>query len=44
MTGKNSRMDYIITVNRKDYADALLPVMTLEAWMEMVSGMQKISK
>ena len=28
MTGKNSNMDYIITVNGKDYADAMLPVMT----------------
>lgn len=41
MTGKNSRMDYIITVNRKDYADALLPVMTPAAWIEMVGSMQK---
>lgn len=39
MTGKNNRMDYIITVNRKDYADALLPVMTPIEWMEMDGGM-----
>lgn len=38
MTGKNSRMDYIITGNCKDYANALLPVMTPAAWIEMVSG------
>ena len=38
MTGKNSRMDYIITGNCKDYANALLPVMTPAAWMEMVSS------
>lgn len=44
MTGKNSRMDYIITVNRKDYADALLPVMTPAAWIEMAGSMRKISK
>lgn len=41
MTGKNNRMDYIITVNRKDYTNALLPVMTPAAWIEMVGGMQK---
>ncbi len=41
MTGKNSRMDYIITVNRKDYADALLPVMPPAEWIEMADGMQK---
>lgn len=40
-TGKNSRMNYIITVNRKDYADASLPVMTPAAWIEMAGGMQK---
>ncbi len=39
MSGKNNRMDYIITVNRKDYADALLPVMTPTEWMEMDGGM-----
>ncbi len=38
MTGKNARMDYIITGNRKDYADAMLPVMTPVAWIEMASG------
>lgn len=27
-------------MNRKDYADALMPVMTPEAWIEM-AGMQK---
>lgn len=41
VTGKNSRMDYIITVNHKDYADAMLPVMTPEAWIEMTCNMQK---
>ena len=41
MTGKNCRMDYIITGNHKDYADALLPIMTPAAWIAMVGGMQK---
>ncbi len=41
MTGKNRGMDYIIMVNCKDYADALLPVMAPAAWIEMVGGMQK---
>lgn len=41
MTGKNSSMDYIITGNCKDYADALLPVMTPAAWVEMAGGIQK---
>ena len=36
MTGKNSRMDYIITMNRRDYANTLLPVMTPAAWIEMI--------
>lgn len=38
MTGKNSRMDYIITRNQKDYADALLPVITPAKWIEMGSS------
>ena len=41
MAGKNSGMDYIITVNHKDYADALLPVVTPAAWIEATGGMQK---
>lgn len=41
MTGKNSKMDYIITVNRKDYEDALVSVMTPSAWIEMAGGIQK---
>ena len=36
MTGKNSNMDYIITGNCKDYADARLPVMTPATWLKMV--------
>lgn len=35
-TGKNNRIDYIITANHKDYADAMLPVMTPAAWIRMV--------
>lgn len=41
MAGKNSRMDYIVTVNCKDYQDALLPVMTPAAWIEMADSMQE---
>lgn len=41
MAGKNSQMDYIVTVNCKDYSDALLPVMTPAAWIEMADSMQK---
>lgn len=41
MTGKNNRIDYIITVNRKDYADALLPVMTPGAWIKMTDNIQE---
>lgn len=40
-TGKNSGMDYVITVNRKDYAEAMLPVLTPAAWIEMVGGIRK---
>lgn len=35
-TGKNNRIDYIITVNHKDYEDALLPIITPAAWIEMI--------
>ncbi|MBD5495124.1 MAG: PIN domain-containing protein [Lachnospiraceae bacterium] len=41
MTGKNNGMDYIITANRKDYEDAMLPVMTPTAWIGTVGDMQK---
>lgn len=41
MTGKNSGMDYIITVNCKDYADAHLPIITPAAWIEMAGAIQK---
>lgn len=41
VTGKNNRKDYIITMNRKDYEDVRLPVMTPKAWMEMTDGMQE---
>ena len=33
MTGKNNAVDYIITVNKKDYADAKLPVQTPSDWI-----------
>ena len=33
--GKNNRIDYIITSNQKDYTDAILPVMTPAACIEM---------
>ncbi|MDE7339531.1 MAG: PIN domain-containing protein [Lachnospiraceae bacterium] len=36
MTGKNNGMDYIITANHKDYADAKLPVLAPKAWIEML--------
>lgn len=35
MAGKNSGMDYIITVNCKDYEDTMLPVITPAAWIEL---------
>ena len=41
MTGKNNGMDYIITANRKDYEDAMLPVMTPTSWIGTVGGIQK---
>jgi len=40
-TGENNRMDYIITVNHKDYENAMLPVITPTAWIEMIGNMQK---
>ena len=41
MAGKNSQMDYIVTMNCKDYPDALLPVTTPAAWIEMADSMQE---
>lgn len=40
-SGKNNGMDYIVTVNQKDYADALLPVLTPAACVEMIDHMQR---
>lgn len=42
MSGKNSRMDYIITENCKDYANVMLPVMTPEAWIDMTLDIQEL--
>lgn len=41
MTGKNNKADYIITGNQKDYTDALLPVLTPTACIELIDNMQK---
>jgi predicted nucleic acid-binding protein len=41
MTGKNSNMDYIITVDGKDYADAMLPVMTPAVWIEKAAFIEE---
>lgn len=38
MTGKNNGVDYIITLNRKDYEDISLPVQTPAVWLEKASG------
>lgn len=38
MAGTNNRVDYIITVNRKDYEDDSLPVLTPTDWMEKIAG------
>lgn len=35
MTGQNNRMDYLITVNKKDYKDIFLPVLTPAEWLEL---------
>lgn len=39
ITGKNSGADYIITVNRKDYETASLPVRTPAEWLADIGGM-----
>lgn len=44
MAGNNHGMDYIITVNSKDYLDALLPVMTPAVWIEMIARKKSIEK
>lgn len=33
MTGRNNRMDYLITANRKDYKDVSLSVLTPAEWL-----------
>ena len=38
-TGKNSGVDYIVTGNRRDYADVLLPVVTPKSCIEMIEHM-----
>lgn len=39
IAGKNSGADYIITVNRKDYETASLPVRTPAEWLADTGGM-----
>lgn len=36
MTGRNNQIDYIITVNEKDYKFALLPALRPDLWIEMM--------
>lgn len=33
MTGRNNRVDYLITANRKDYKDVSLSVLTPAEWL-----------
>ena len=40
MTGRNNRMDYLITANRKDYKDVSLPVLTPAEWLGLEDSMQ----
>lgn len=40
ITGKNNRVDYIITANCKDYSESTLPVMTPIAWIAMNNSEQ----
>lgn len=40
-SGKNNGVDYIVTWNQKDYADALLPVLSPTACIEMIDHMQE---
>ena len=41
MTGKNSMVDYVVTGNKKDYEDDLLPVLTLEECIKMIDNIKK---
>ena len=36
MTGQNNQMDYLITVNQKDYKDIQLSVLTPAEWLKPV--------
>lgn len=40
ITGKNNKMDYIITSNNKDYVDDLVPVLAPTAWIKMINNTQ----
>ncbi len=41
ITGKNNKIDYIITSNNKDYIDDLIPVLTPTAWIKMINNTQQ---
>ena len=34
-TGYNNRVDYLITLNKKDYEDSSIPVITPSEWLEI---------
>ncbi len=38
ITGKNNKMDYIVTSNKKDYADTLVPVLTPIEWIKIINN------
>ena len=40
-TGKNNRIDYIITANQKDYSNAILPVLTPAACIKMIDSIKR---
>ena len=39
-TGKNNRIDYIVTANQKDYSDAILPILTPAACIELINNVK----
>ncbi len=38
ITGKNNKMDYIVTSNKKEYADTLVPVLTPIEWIKIINN------
>lgn len=41
VTGKNNKIDYIVTANQKDYINAMLPVFTPKECIKMIARIKR---